>query len=672
MRERGLRGLRDLSLKRQVTLTLAAVFAASVMLFLLVVVPFLREQRSRLLEQEKRLLSTLRDNYERRFIHDLLSRNAESLAADLADLASQSGVLWVEIQAEGVRLSATAEPALILRLIELTGELPQPAVLVVAADGRAELVGAGGRPLLAGRQVRRERLPPWRPVSPTVEAVETDWETETALSFATELRAAAQSFGQLHILYSLANVRRSEYLTHGAFYGILGTSFLALLVLLNLLISRIVIGPVRRVLGAMQQASTGALEVRLPVHSRDEIGTIAESFNRMVEELGASKREVEDYSRNLEAMVEERTRALRESEASLLAVKNHLATVIAHVATGVLSLDGQGRVTTFNERAGEILAVPPATAEGRPLEQVLYRSEDQRLLEFIAPVREGRTGSRKGQVSCRLPQGLRTLSVVASRLGGAGLGLPGTVVVIDDLTQLLASQRLETWKQAVEKVIHEIKNPLTPVGLAAQTLRTAHAQDPKRFDEIFPSATEMILGAVKDLKDLISEFTRFSRLPKVQLRRLDLNELVREALAPYEQGAIEGIAVRRRLGEGLPEVEADPDQLKRVLLNVVNNAIEAMHDKGGELAVTTEGPDVAGNLTVSIRDQGAGVEDPERIFEPHYTTKVKGTGLGLAIARQIVEEHGGEIRVESRLGAGTTVAIVLPAATRGGGEPRPT
>jgi two-component system nitrogen regulation sensor histidine kinase NtrY len=260
---------------------------------------------------------------------------------------------------------------------------------------------------------------------------------------------------------------------------------------------------------------------------------------------------------------------------------------------------------------------------------------------------------------CQLPEGRRTLAVVVSALPGQGRAL-GTVVVCEDLTQVLATQRLEAWKEAVERVIHELKNPLTPVGLAAETLKTAHARDRARFDELFPSAIEMVLSSVRDLKELIAEFGRFSRLPEVKPERRDPNDLVRAALAGYAHGGPGRPAVVLELGEGLGEVEADPDQIKRVFLNVANNAFEAMDGRGGQITVRTrrEGAEVV----IEVADEGPGLEDLERIFEPYYTTKVKGTGLGLAIARQIVEEHHGRITVASRLGEGTTVSIHLPAA----------
>jgi PAS domain S-box-containing protein len=658
------RALRDLSLRGKVTLTLAAVFVVSVATLLLMLVPILGEQRQRLVDQDRRMLTTLRRNYERYFIYDLLQDNRESLALHLAELAKEEGVLWARVDANGLDVGATGDREAIRRLLGEEAEpyLQKPgAVLLVDHEGRAELVGDGNRPLITDRRVPLEeaRLPETG-VGEGDDFRETSWGGVRALQLTTTLQAAGDSYGRLHVLYSLALLERSEALTRSLFYGGVTLTFVLVLLLLNLLLSRIVLAPVRRVHDAMSLAATGDLRVRLPVPSRDEVGSMAESFNRMVGELETSRREIEGYSRNLEAMVEGRTAELRESQASLLALKNHLATVIADVGTGVFSLDGEGRIEAFNDRAGEILGLPPAEVHGRKLEDALGGPGTARLVEVVAPVRDGRAARREAQVLCRLPRGRRTLSVVASVLLGEGRRPIGTVVVCEDLTQILASQRLEAWKEAVERVIHEIKNPLTPVGLAADTLKTAWARDRARFGELFPSAIDMIQAAVRDLKTLIGEFSRFSRVPKMRPERQDANALVVEVLSPYSQGPPPGIEVRKELAPDVPEVEADADQLKRVLFNVINNALEAMGQTGGQLRVRTRAEE--GGVVILVEDDGPGVDDVERIFEPHYTTKVKGTGLGLAIARQIVEEHGGRILAESRPGRGTCVQIHLPAA----------
>jgi len=663
----GRTGLRlgDLSLNGKLALTLTLVFALIAAVFVGVLVPFQREQRSRLLAQERRLLGTLRDQREPTFIYDLLGDNEESLAVDLAALASEPGMLWVRIEAGELDLAATGDPAAMERVIgnELSvlasGE-PGPMVLIVDADGFARVIGTGGRPLLEGRRVDEGLLPAWREDAEGEPFQETELDRRPVLYLAESLAAAGEVFGRLHMLYSLEQIQRSETLTSRIFYGLVATAFALLLALLSQLISRIVIRPVRGVLDAMSHASTGDLRVRLPVHSRDEIGSIARSFNTMVAELEGSKREIEEYSRNLEAMVETRTHALRESEATLLRLKNHLATVIETVATGVISVDTDGAITTFNGRAASILAPRHPPDEGARLADVLDDVEGRSIVDFLASVGEDGGAVRHGQLAIRRGQARRTLSLVGSALTAAGGRRVGTVLVIEDLTDLVATQRLQAWKEAVERVIHEIKNPLTPVGLAAQTLKTAHADDRRKFDELFPSAIDMILGAVRSLKQLISEFTQFSRLPEVELRREDANGLVREALAAYQNAAVTGVEVRTRLTSSPAPVEVDKAQFERVLLNVVNNGIEAMEGGGGALEVMTL---VSGSaVTIEVRDEGPGVEDVDRIFEPHYTTKVKGTGLGLAIARQIVTEHGGEIDAESEVGRGTCVRIRLPVA----------
>jgi len=650
--------LRDLSLTWKVTLTLTGTLLGIMAIFLLVLLPFQRQQRTRLLTHDQRLLSILREKYARDLIYDLLSENRESLAADVADLAKQPDILWVRVTSEVMNLSATGDRQVQERILrpEALAVIPRGAVLLVDTGGLGRVVGTGGRTILSDQPVLESQFPPLG--LPSQEGFEEkEWSGRAVLWHQAGLKAAEDAFGHLDIVFSLVEERRAESQTRALVLGLAGTTFLVLLALLNFQLMRVVIGPVRRVQLAMSEASKGRLGVRLPVESHDEIGRMAEAFNGMVGDLATSKQEIEEYSRNLEAMVLERTQKLQASEQELRNVKNHLETVISHVATGVVSLDHTGRVTTFNDRACEILALPRPPEKGSPIEEALP-VRDEALLSLIRVVREGRARLNKGEVSLRLPQGRRILSVVASTMPGTPEGNGGTVVVFNDVTKILASQRLEAWKEAVERVIHEIKNPLTPVGLAAQALRTAHAEDKKRFEEMFPSAIEIIISSVKSLKDLISEFTKFSRLPKGEFRKENLNALVSAILAPYEQSAIEGVAIRRLVSSDVVNVELDRAQLTRALLNVINNAVEAMEGRGGVLTVGTKRGQ--GQVTIWVTDEGVGMEDVERVFEPYYTTKVKGTGLGLAIARQIVEEHAGEISIHSQADVGTTVEILLP------------
>lgn len=646
----------NLSLKWKTGVTLALALATLLSVFLMLLLPFERQQHRRLLEREQRLLATLREKYERDIIYDILSETEEPLALTLAALCREPGIVWARLDRDSRPLLVTADEALVQALIP--PEAPpilvstDQAVLLVRDDGTMARIGtAGGMTAVAGA-VGRERWPAIETASPrSLLFEEGRWRGRAVLRHWAELRAAEQRFGRLEIVSSLADVQRGEQVTRGLLYSLVVTTFVLLLIALNLLMNRIVIAPVQRVLAAMDAAGRGRLDVRLAAGSGDEVGRMAHAFNAMVGELEASRRAIEEHSRNLERTVAERTRELRE-------MKDRLETVIANVGTGVISLDGDARITTFNEQAARILGIPPARARGRPLDEVLRETHATRLADEIAPVREGQVGVRKAQVALRLPSGARTLSVGASALG-SGPRERGLVIVIDDLTDILASQRLEAWKQAVEKVIHEIKNPLTPIAISAQALQRAYESDRQHFEEILPQATAMIIRSVQQLKELISEFTRFYRLPKVVLRPHDLNRMVEDALSVYRQSPAEGIAIRTDLAPGLPLVEADPEPLKRVLANLINNGLEAMEGRGGELLVGTRPAEDEGYLVVFLRDEGVGVDDVDKIFEPYYTTKPKGTGLGLLISRQIVEEHGGEIRVQSELGKGTLVEVLL-------------
>mgnify|MGYP001819812987 FL=1 len=264
------RAIRDLSLRGKVTLTLAAVFTGSVVVLLLALVPIMREQRERLVEQDRRLLTTLRRNFERYFIHDLLSENRESLAVHLGALAGEEGIVWARIEAEGLDLGATADGSAIRRLL---GEAVEPflgepeLVLVVDEEGRAELVGVGGRTLLTDLQMRREAVRPADPAGDSDDQFrETTWSGQQVLALTAPLSAPGQSFGRLHLLYSLAPLERSEALTRSLFYGGVTLTFVLVLLLLNPLLSRMVLAPVRRVHDAMSRAATGDLEVLSLIH----------------------------------------------------------------------------------------------------------------------------------------------------------------------------------------------------------------------------------------------------------------------------------------------------------------------------------------------------------------------------------------------------------------------
>ena len=236
----------------------------------------------------------------------------------------------------------------------------------------------------------------------------------------------------------------------------------------------------------------------------------------------------------------------------------------------------------------------------------------------------------------------------------------GTVVVFDDLTQLLKAQRMAAWREVARRIAHEIKNPLTPIQLSAQRLRRRYLDSFKDDDTVFDECTNMIVKQVDDLKNLVNEFSSFARMPASNPSPNNLNEVVSEALVLFQEGHKE-IAFTSRLDNQLPIFSLDREQIKRVVINLLDNAVSAVSDDG-EIAIETNYNSDLKMATLKISDNGCGIpaEDKPRLFEPYFSTKNTGTGLGLAIVSSIISDHNGYIRVRDNEPSGTHFIVELP------------
>jgi two-component system nitrogen regulation sensor histidine kinase NtrY len=234
-------------------------------------------------------------------------------------------------------------------------------------------------------------------------------------------------------------------------------------------------------------------------------------------------------------------------------------------------------------------------------------------------------------------------------------------VALDDVTPLMQAQRVAAWGEVARKLAHEIKNPLTPIKLSAQRAQRAHFKKADDFDRVLTEATSAIVSEVDALQNLVDEFAHFARLPPSRPVEGSLNAVVEGALALYET-AYPAITLERDLPPDLPETRLDAPQMKRVVINLVDNAIDALAEKG-VIRVATAHDRGAQRLRLTVADDGPGVPPGSRetVFVPNFSTKRKGSGLGLAIARRIVEDHGGEIRVEDNEPKGARFVVELPA-----------
>ncbi|HEX9124911.1 MAG TPA: ATP-binding protein, partial [Methylomirabilota bacterium] len=341
--------------------------------------------------------------------------------------------------------------------------------------------------------------------------------------------------------------------------------------------------------------------------------------------------------------------------------RRYTETVLEAVATGVLSLDPDGRITTMNGAAERMLGVPAASAQGQLASAVLRPPMHSELAALIQRMNRLREGALEREVHLRREGHAVTLLASATALKGPEGAYLGMVLVFDDLTELLKAQRLAAWREVAQRIAHEIKNPLTPIQLSAQRLRrrlsTNRSPEEKQLLE---EATATIVQEVEGLKQLVDEFSRFARMPALQPRATDLGRLLEGVVVLYRESH-PGLSIKASFSPDLPPLDVDPDQIKRAVLNLVDNAVEAVGGAGVVTVDTTWLPE-SRRARIVVADDGPGIpaEDKERLFLPYFSTKAGGTGLGLPIVHQIITDHGGTIWVEDGAPLGTRFVVELP------------
>jgi len=409
--------------------------------------------------------------------------------------------------------------------------------------------------------------------------------------------------------------------------------------------------PVRNVALAAERIAAGERGVRVEKDETDEeFVKLIQSFNLMSERLARSEEEVEfsrsDLTRkNLE--IDERRRLME--------------TVLETIGTGVVVVDGDQKVQRVNSAAARLLGGDPSRIVEASLGSLVPQEVAGEITRSIARVLEGRSTHFERDLALFGLRGRREVRLRAAPLTTPGQGRPGAVIVLEDVTPLMQAQKVAAWGEVARKLAHEIKNPLTPIKLSAQRVRKAHLKGAPDFERVLSESIDAIVAEVDALQHLVDEFAQFARLPPSRPVEGSLNAVVDGALALYET-AYPHIVLNRSLDPELPSLRLDGPQIKRVIINLVDNAIAALNENGSIELATTFDP-VGRTATLTVADSGPGVPQANRetIFAPNFSTKKKGSGLGLAIARRIVEDHGGEIRVEDNTPRGARFVIDLPA-----------
>ena len=323
----------------------------------------------------------------------------------------------------------------------------------------------------------------------------------------------------------------------------------------------------------------------------------------------------------------------------------------------MLSLDPEGRVTTANPAVGSILGID--VLPGRPAREVFAERGLEPLLELLRQAFSA--GGQELRRDLTLPRGSGSInvSVQVSPLRGASGESLGTLIMMEDLTELLRAQKAAAWHEVARRIAHEIKNPLTPIQLSAQRLRKKYAEGADHMGEIVPEAAASIEREVAALKRLVDEFSRFARMPELTPATVDLAQLVDSVLTLYRGHP--GIRWEVELDPSLGTATLDAEQMRRALINLIDNAVSAMSGEG-TIQVRALSPSTAGMLRIEVADTGPGLPeaDWDKVFSPYFSTKKRGTGLGLAIVHKIVTDHRGTIRVEGNRPRGVRFVIEIP------------
>ncbi len=438
------------------------------------------------------------------------------------------------------------------------------------------------------------------------------------------------------------------------------TSYFTILLIITLLIvffsiwigryiARGITVPIEELAEGTNAVAGGDLDFRLDVESNDEVGLLVRSFNRMTEDLKAGKTRLEEA--NLD---------LRRSNAESEQGRRYIEIVLANVPAGVISIDKAGRITSINKVGAEMLSTDEGHAIGKNYREVLRSTDREVLREMIREMNDMGVEHIERQMRIENPDKAMTVLVNLNALRDESGSYLGLVAVLDDLTHLVKTQRMFAWKEVAKRIAHEIKNPLTPIKLSAQRLRKKYLGRVPDEGVVFDECTNTIIREVDELKTLVNEFSNFARMPASNPSPNSLNEIVLETVAMYKTGH-RAITFEASTDERLPVLHIDRDQMKRALINLIDNAAAAIENEGVVRVETryVEEMQVA-RLDVSDNGAGMGVEARQRLFEPYFSTKKTGTGLGLAIVQNIIADHNGYIRVKDNEPRGTRFIIEIP------------
>lgn len=460
------------------------------------------------------------------------------------------------------------------------------------------------------------------------------------------IKAGLESYRQLLVVKN--PIKTNQYIT---------LSLVALLIVFaatwfGFHLAKTITVPLIELAEGTSRIAQGDYDFFIDLEGHDEIGTLVNAFNRMTADLKTSR-----------ARLEEAHTEMRRTNLELEQRRRYMEIVLNNVAAGVIAADAKGVITTLNPSAERMLRAQAGSVLGRHWHELLAGEERELVDSLLSGLIPGGRSTVDRQV--RLNMGGETLSLMV-HLGflrderSRDLGI---VVVFEDLTELEKAQRMAAWREVARRIAHEVKNPLTPIKLSAQRLIRRYGSKLPDDGAVFDECTHTIIDQVEQLRELVSEFSNFARLPMAKLAPADLVKITGEALGLY-RGGHPDISFELEVEGEIPVFDFDAEQMNRVLINLLDNAVTAVDgvDQPGQVVLRLYYDDIVNILRMELEDNGPGVSpgDKLHLFEPYFSTKKTGTGLGLAIVSTIISDHNGYIRVQDNEMGGTRIVVELP------------
>ncbi len=566
---------------------------------------------------------------------------AETRIIDLGELRLRSGADELSLMTPKGQIMTTSSPE-----IEILPNPPSDSVLLQVSQGRSYI---GLDPIRdGGLNVRVV-------VNVPALAVGADRQILQALyPISTRMNDLADSVQSIYAKYSSL-----EYLRKQLKLSFIMTLTLVLaLSILSTVWAAIysagrIAAPIRDLAEGTRAIARGQYDKQLPVLSRDEMGFLVESFNKMALKIGFAQDQI------------------RKSRDRVAAERAYLEAVLSRLSSGVLTFDSTLHLHTFNPSGAKILGVSLESLLGEPLETIIT-TEHSALSSFFATLAP-KIGSCQTdwteEITLFGPSGRQVLVCRGTTLSDSPGILSDHVIVFDDITAIVQGQRDAAWSEVAQRLAHEIKNPLTPIQLSAERLRHKYLKHMANAEgDALDRLTNTIIQQVKIIKEMVNTFYEYARSPTIKIEPLELNKIVEEVLDLYRNANPDAI-LETQLDPGLPLIDADQGRMRQVLNNVIKNALEARkNEQSPWIKVVTSSKAISGQACVELRveDRGTGISEEilPNLFEPYVTTKPKGTGLGLAIVKKIVEEHNGIVWMENNQGTGASAIIRLPVVVR--------